>query len=129
MLLRDKETGNLTPRASRDRAGNRAPALRLSRTVVAHACERKEAVLSRDAARDAAFADSHSLADFQIRSVMCVPLIGADDEVFGAVQLHSSHAGAVFDERCLDLFSTVICSAAMALENARLHAQVLARRR
>ena len=83
----------------------------------------KQAILSADAASDARFESSQSIADFRIRSMMCAPLIDSDGEVLGAIQIDTLDQRSQFQQDDLDMLASVAGQAAFALENAQLHEQ------
>lgn len=123
ILLRDA-SGDLVPAAVKSRGGDPSE-LQISRTVVERAMSRKEAILSANAAIDTQFEPSQSLLEMPIRSLMCVPLLGREDEPLGVIELHSEARSARFTKSCLDLLVSVGSAASIAVENARLHARAL----
>jgi HD-GYP domain-containing protein (c-di-GMP phosphodiesterase class II) len=81
--------------------------------------------------KDYAFNRSFDLqTGYRTRSVLVVPMISPKDEILGVVQLinrreESGAAGVVkFDERCVALARSLASQAAVALENARLYAEI-----
>jgi len=52
--------------------------VKLSRTIVNKVLADKTGILSADASVDGRFQASESIANFTIRSMMCVPLLGLD---------------------------------------------------
>lgn len=119
ILLTDEE-GELVPMASKARYDDGSE-LRISRTVVSRALAQKQAILSANAAEDSQFDASQSLMAMPIHSLMCVPMLGHEDEPLGVIELHSESANRKFTESCLDLLVSVGNAAAIAVENARLH--------
>jgi serine phosphatase RsbU (regulator of sigma subunit) len=120
ILLKDEQSGQMVPRAMRHRRQDEDSTVRLSRTIVNKVLSDKTGVLSADAAADAAFSGSESIADINIRSMMCVPLLGLDDEVLGVLSIDSQNALGQFTSGDLDILMTVAGQAALAYENARL---------
>lgn len=120
ILLKDDQTGEMVPRAMRHRRKDEDSTVRLSRTIVSKVLSEKAGVLSADAAMDDAFSGSESIADLQIRSMMCVPLLGLDDEVLGILSIDSQSALGRFTDNDLDILMTVAGQAALSYENARL---------
>jgi serine phosphatase RsbU (regulator of sigma subunit) len=120
ILLKDEETGAMIPRAMRHRREDEDSTVRLSRTIVNKVLAEKTGILSADAASDDAFSGSESIADINIRSMICVPLLGLDDEVLGILSVDSQSALGQFTEEDLDILMTVAGQAALAYENARL---------
>ena len=100
----------------------------ISRTIVKRALESGEAILSADASDDSRFVTSESLAGLQIRSMMCAPLISKNDEKLGAIQITTFDLRARFDNDDLDLLVTIASQCTLAIENAKLHEQLIKRR-
>lgn len=71
IVLQQGENGPLVPKAIKHRRPDAEETIRISRTVVSQVMQSKEAILSADAASDARFDSSQSIADFRIRSMMC----------------------------------------------------------
>ncbi|HEY3175102.1 MAG TPA: HD domain-containing phosphohydrolase [Candidatus Polarisedimenticolia bacterium] len=67
---------------------------------------------------------------YRTRSVLVVPMTNQKDEILGVVQLINRRApeqalpGIPFDERCVALARSLASQAAVALENARLYAEI-----
>lgn len=120
ILLRDEQTGKMVPRAMRHRRKDEDSTVRLSRTIVDKVLAEKTGILSADASMDAAFAGSESIADINIRSMMCVPLLGLDGEAVGILSIDSQNTLGQFSPDDLDILMTVAGQAALAYENARL---------
>jgi serine phosphatase RsbU (regulator of sigma subunit) len=121
IVLRDRATGRLVPKAFKHRREDAAEQIRISRTILEGVIAGKEAILSADAATDCRFEMSDSIVDFQIRSMMCAPLIGSDGDVLGALQIDARDPRRRFSHDDLDLLASVACQAALAVENAQLH--------
>jgi serine phosphatase RsbU (regulator of sigma subunit) len=119
--------GALVPRWAQARRGD-GESIRISRTIVRQVMETKEAILSADAASDTRFEMSQSIADFRIRSMMCAPLVGADDAAFGALQIDTLDQRSRFTKEDLEVLAGVASQAAIAIENAQLHEQALSRK-
>jgi len=125
IILRDSPGGPLIPKAVKYRRSDQDDTVRVSRTVVNQVLETKEAVLSADAANDARFAMSESIADFRIRSMMCVPLINSEGQAFGILQIDTLDQRSRFQEDDLEVLVSVASQAAFAIENAQLHQQAI----
>ena len=85
----------------------------------------KQAILSADAASDERFDMSESIADFHIRSLICAPLLDADGEVFGVIQIDTKDQRKRFRQEDLEVLGSVAVQAATAIDNARLHEQMV----
>jgi serine phosphatase RsbU (regulator of sigma subunit) len=121
LVLRDPQTGRLTPKGVKYRRHEDTQSLRISRTIVNNVMTSKEAILSADAATDARFDMAESIVDFHIRSMMCAPLIDRGGNSLGVIQLDTLDPRNRFEQDDLDLLVSVACQAAFAVENAQLH--------
>jgi serine phosphatase RsbU (regulator of sigma subunit)/pSer/pThr/pTyr-binding forkhead associated (FHA) protein len=113
--------GKPIPKAVRYRREGEQESIRISRTVVRQVMESKQAILSADAASDARFAMSESIADFRIRSMMCAPLITSEGTPLGVIQIDTLDQRSRFQEDDLEVLASVAAQAGFAIENARLH--------
>ncbi len=121
VVLRDRETGRLVPKAVKYRKMDDQQAIRLSRTIIGNVISGKEAILSADAATDSRFDLADSIVDFHIRSMMCAPLVGGSGEALGVIQIDTLDQRSRFSRDDLDVLASVACQAAVTLENAQLH--------
>lgn len=127
VVLQAGENGPLIPKAVKHRRGNGHETARISRTIVRQAMESGEAILSADAATDARFDSSQSIADFRIRSMMCAPLVSHGGESMGVIQIDTLDQRTPFHKEDLDVLASVAGQAAFAVENAQLHEAALRR--
>jgi phosphoserine phosphatase RsbU/P len=121
IVLRDGRSGRLVPKAVKHRRLDDLETVRVSRTIVNNVMKTKEAILSADAATDARFDMAESIVDFQIRSMICAPLIASDGEALGVIQLDTLDRRNRFRQGDLDMLASVAAQAAIAVENAQLH--------
>ena len=121
ILLEDRAAGRMVPKAVKHRRAGATEQIRISRTIINGVVAGREAVLSADAATDSRFELSESIVDFQIRSMMCAPLIGSDGRVLGVIQIDTQDPRRRFCRDDLDVLASVACQAAVAVENAQLH--------
>jgi len=119
----------LIPRVVKTRRPTEETTARFSRSIVRKCLESASAFLSDDASRDDRIQLSQSVVDFRIRSVMCVPLCGADGRAFGVIQLDTQDRSKKFNQEDLKFLCGVANQAAIAIENARLHGEVVKRER
>jgi serine phosphatase RsbU (regulator of sigma subunit)/pSer/pThr/pTyr-binding forkhead associated (FHA) protein len=125
VLLFD-ESGRAVPKVVK----NRRPGVddaRFSKTIVKKTLDSLQAYLSEDASSDASLGPAASIAEFKIRSVMCVPLATADGKPLGAIQLDTQDRAKKFKEDDLKLLTIVSHLASVAIEKARLHETLLRR--
>jgi serine phosphatase RsbU (regulator of sigma subunit)/pSer/pThr/pTyr-binding forkhead associated (FHA) protein len=102
---------------------------RFSRTIVKKTIESMQSYLSEDASSDMSLGPAASIAEFKIRSVMCVPLATSEGKPLGAIQLDTQDKSKKFATDDLNLLAIVANLAGVAIENARMHEAVLARER
>lgn len=119
ILLQDS-TGELRPRTMKTRREDDDDSVKLSRTVLKQVTESKQAILSADAASDARFQASESLASLTIRSMMCVPMLSLQNEVMGIINIDTQNAFNQFTKDDLDIMIAVAGQAALTYEGARL---------
>lgn len=128
VLLRENDSSKLKVKASRTRGGAEAETVAVSMTVVRHALHTRESILSTNLPDDSRFKNSTALARLRIRSMMCVPMVTQDEHGIGVIQIVTRDEARSFSEEDLDLLSTLASQASMAVENARLHEEQVARR-
>ncbi len=131
IILRDPDTGQLTPRAvkkAKPSPADEEERLQISGTIIEYVLEQKRAVLSTNAMEDERFPTSQSILDFEMRSVMCAPLM-YEDEVLGFILLDTQRIASNYDEDGLNLLAGIANQAALNIANARLHGQLLKRER
>ncbi len=120
------EDGSLIPRWVKTRAAHdETETIRISRTIVREVMKNKQAIMSMDAADDSRFDSSQSIADFSIRSMICAPLLDADSNAFGVLQIDSMRGGGQFREEDIDLLAGVAAYSGILINNARLHERAL----
>jgi serine phosphatase RsbU (regulator of sigma subunit)/pSer/pThr/pTyr-binding forkhead associated (FHA) protein len=100
---------------------------RFSRTIIRRCLETGQGYLSEDASSDQNLGAAQSIAEFRIRSVMCVPLLASDGKPLGALQLDTQDVTKKFREDDLKLLTIVSNLAAVAVEKAQLVAALLTR--
>jgi serine phosphatase RsbU (regulator of sigma subunit) len=71
---------------------------------------------------------SQSIADFRIRSMMCAPLVNSEGTAFGVLQVDTLDQRNKFRTEDLEVLAAVASQASIAIDNAQLHEQALARR-
>ncbi|HEY7428381.1 MAG TPA: SpoIIE family protein phosphatase, partial [Gemmataceae bacterium] len=129
VIQAEEGSNRLLPRVIKTRRPHDEANARPSKTIVRRCLESARAFLSDDASRDERIQLSQSVVDFRIRSVMCVPLCTPDGRAFGVIQLDTQDRSKKFTEEDLKLLWGVAYQAAIAMDNARLHMEVVARER
>lgn len=128
VIVRDPETEELVPRATKTTREEEDTRLALSDTILQFVLDKQQAVLSRDAMHDERFQGSQSIMDFEMRSVMCAPL-QYEDEILGFLLLDTSKVAPSYDEEGLTLLASIANQASLIIANARMHNQLLHRER
>ena len=102
--------------------------LSISRSIINHVLGQKRAVLSQDAGNDSNLPTSASIADLKIRSVMCAPLLTAEGQPLGILQIDTSDRRQ-FDQDDLEVLVAVASQAASAIQLASMHENLMAQER
>jgi serine phosphatase RsbU (regulator of sigma subunit) len=130
ILLRDEANQRLIPKAVKNRREQGDDSLRISRTIMKQVMENGQAILLADASADQQFNMSQSISDFRIRSILCAPLVSqATNKPFGIIQIYTEDRRQQFTQEDLDLLVSVASTASIALENARMHEDLLTKAR
>lgn len=131
LMLYDEESGELQSKAARDIEHETIHGQeKVSKTVIERTMSSGQGVLTNNAQEDERFSGTESVVGYQLRSIMCAPLI-ARGNTLGAVYVDNRLFNGVFNEDDLGLLVTFANQAATAIENARLFTltdQQLARR-
>jgi putative nucleotidyltransferase with HDIG domain len=91
----------------------------VSRTIVRKVAESSEPILTTNAQQDPRFEGQVSVAAYQLRSILCAPLM-LKNVLIGVLYVDNrAHAG-IFQESDLQLFSAFADQAAVAIDNAQL---------
>jgi sigma-B regulation protein RsbU (phosphoserine phosphatase) len=126
VVMRPKEDGPLVPVAVKCRRESDDEKMRISRTIVEEAINARKAILSADAASDERFGMAQSIADFSIRSMICAPMIGTEGAPMGVIQIDTLNQRARFTDEDLEVLAGVASQAAMAIDSAKMHEQMVA---
>lgn len=116
ILLMD-EDGQLSTKISRDRRGADASQA-VPQSIARMAVDDKVAVLSDHAGEDQRFSGQSVLAQ-RVRSVLCAPLIGSEENVLGVLYVDNFQSTDRFGEADLDFLIAFAGIAAVAIENGQ----------
>ena len=130
---RETEEAPLKPAAVRystPPTGTDTARIHVSRTILRHAVEKSEGVLSSNAMMDPRFASGDSVQSFNIRSAICSP-VRFRNRVYGAIYIDSSMANYTFTKEQLRLMNAIGQHTGLALANIdllqdKLHSERLA---
>jgi serine phosphatase RsbU (regulator of sigma subunit) len=125
ILLREGPAAPLEVKAWKARRAGDESGPRFSASIVQRCLEKVEAILGNDLAHQ--FPDSESVMALPVRSLMCAPLWSQTGQALGAIQLDAQGAKSKFTQDDLNLLLGVASQASIALCNARLHRELLAR--
>jgi Nif-specific regulatory protein len=93
--------------------------VRVSRTIVQRVLSERAGLVVRDVTTDNSVASVRSLVQFQVRSLLCVPLFEMEQPV-GVIYLDSRSVSRTFDQNHLQFMTGVANLASLALDNVRL---------
>ena len=125
LMLNHPETGKLETHAARNWDRETVPAVDISfsSSVVSEAMEKKETVLTFNAASDERFQDAQSVMGNVLRSILCIPLLLRGQSI-GVLYADNRIAMGVFDEALVPIITAFGVQAATAIANARQFGQV-----
>ena len=125
LMLWDETAGKLQFRAARGADGHMLSEnnFNISSGVIQNVWQSQQPLLTVDAQDDVALRERESIVAYGIRSVMCAPLRVHGHGV-GIVYVDSRAQSALFDMAHLDLLAAFCNQAAIAIENARLFADL-----
>ena len=127
VLLKDLKTGTLIPftTESRDPVTQKlAGVMAISTTVLDRVLSERIALLSVDAQADSRLEGSASILVQRVHSVMCAPMLRKDD-VLGVIYTDCREVGRIFAPEDLDMLNALAAQAAMAVDNAMTHEQLV----
>src|SRR6266566_4904454 len=127
LVLLNPVTNKLEFKIARDKQQNTISVsefeFQISRSTVERVVRTREPVLTDDAQLDDALKAQESIMAFGIRSIMCVPLV-VRDHCIGAVYVDSRISANMFSAKHRDLLLAFCHQAAIAIDNARLFADL-----
>ncbi|MDZ4768013.1 MAG: adenylate/guanylate cyclase domain-containing protein [Chloroflexota bacterium] len=122
ILLKSAETGAVEFRIARE-ASARTANDDVSTTIIERVLRTGTPLVTDNASSDPRMIGSNTVARFTLRSIICVPLL-YKDQVTGAVYVDNRMKEAVFTENEMNLLLAFANQTAVAIENARLFADV-----
>ncbi len=118
ILLADREGQQFNSLFARMRQQGQAPLVKVSRTVARQVLEQGISLLGTDVPSHEDLGQVESLAESQVRSLLCVPLT-VFQRVIGCIYLDSRSVASRLTEEHLELLTAIAGISSMALENAR----------
>jgi serine phosphatase RsbU (regulator of sigma subunit) len=117
------ERDRLVVRAQRSRHRTENGDYPYSRTLVRRALDEGVGLLSEDVGGDQKLQLTATLMSLNLRSFLCVPLIGWEGRRLGVIQLDSLRQGQSFRHEDLEVLATLGLQVSMVLQNAAYHAE------
>ncbi len=96
----------------------------ISRTIVQRVAEQGVAVVTTNAQEDPRFSAQESVVSYNLRSILCVPLM-VKDVVTGVIYADNRIRAGLFGDSHRELLTAFANQAAIAIDNARLFASVV----
>ncbi|HIA46903.1 MAG TPA: GAF domain-containing protein [Candidatus Hydrogenedentes bacterium] len=124
LMMMDEVTGELVVKVARDMDDNKMAASSPSMGIARRAAIDGEPVLMADSDMDSSFGQNESIIMQRIETAMCVPL-QVKDRVIGSLYVDARGSGTSFTQEELEMFHAMANQAAMAIENVRLHDQMV----
>ena len=113
----------LVVRAQRTRYQSNGGDHPYSRSIVKKALEDGVAILSEDVGGDRNLALTQTLMSLNLRSFLCVPLIGWEGRRLGVLQLDCLRQGQAFHQEDLEVLTAIGLQVSTVLQNAAFHAE------
>lgn len=95
----------------------------ISHSVIDDVITTGKPMLTDNAYKDERLQNKESVARFNLRSVLCVPLL-YQEKVIGVVYVDNRLRGGIFSEREMNTLTAFANTAAVAIENARMYATI-----
>jgi len=118
ILLLEEGSGELVPRVSKGRTAQAGAAKHVPQSIARKAVEERVAILSDNAAADERFKGKSILIQ-SVRSAMCTPLMGTDQQVLGILYVDNLTATHSFADEDLEFLIAFGSLAAVGIENSR----------
>lgn len=128
VMLRQPGSSTMEVRLALQRGRANAQTIAVSRHIISETCRRRVGILSADAMEDARFSEAGSVVGNRIRSMMCAPLIAAD-EILGVIHVDTFHEDRRFSHADLELFTAVANQIALAISYTRIKENLRDRQR
>ena len=99
------------------------PNFQISHSIIQQVKEKGDPVMTFDAQSDERFNMQHSIAALGLRSILCVPLKNKE-KITGIIYVDNRLQSGIFSKADQDLLSAIASTAAIAIENAALFADL-----
>ncbi|UCH84797.1 MAG: sigma 54-interacting transcriptional regulator [Candidatus Latescibacterota bacterium] len=125
LMLRDPDSGELTPALARSEDGNEMPhnSFDLSLSVIRKVAETREPLIITNVGEDEDLKDKRSIVDLNIMTVIAIPL-QFEEQLVGVIYADSDRISETFSSSDISLMNAFGSQAAVAIENARRHGEL-----
>ena len=125
LMLVNAETGELSFQAARNfqQENLNKDEMQVSRSIIKDVIRSGVGVLTTNAQIDDRFSTQDSITRFSLRSILCLPL-RAHGKAIGVIYMDNKLKSGAFNKDDQELLEVFAVQAAIAIENARLYAQV-----
>jgi len=125
LMLADRDN-EMVFRIARDREENHLDEkdFEVSTSIIKTVAENGEPLFIPDMLENEQFKNKESVIDLQLRTAICVPLI-AHNRVIGVIYTDASRLSGEITDDNISLVSAFATQAAIAIENARLHGELV----
>ena len=125
LMLSDK-SGELEFRIARDSTQQNLGEsdFEVSHTIIGEAADKGKPLFISDLDKNGRYKDQESVLDLQLKTAICLPLM-RDDAVIGVIYTDASRLSIEIEQEDMPIFSAFAVQAAIAIENARLHGELI----
>ncbi|MDD3625920.1 MAG: adenylate/guanylate cyclase domain-containing protein [bacterium] len=126
LMLHNTETNSLITKVARNMGRNITDLdnLEISQSIAKDVFRNSKPILTIDAQNDDRFSAATSVVMYNIRSVICVPLLNKKEEPIGIIYVDNIASKSPFTEDDKELLSTFANYVAVAIENATLFEKI-----
>ncbi len=125
-LMLTNQKGDLEFRIARDRSQEalNKEDFEVSHSIINETKEKREPIFISNLPESDRFKDQKSVIDLELKTALCVPLT-LEDRVIGVIYTDSSRMSNKFKMADMPIISAFASQAAIAIENARLHGELV----
>ncbi len=125
-LMLENAAGELEFRIARDSRQQKLgeSEFEVSHTIIGEAAKKGKPLFISDIDKNGRYKDQESVLDLQLKTAVCLPLI-LDEKVIGVIYTDASRLSIEIDQEDMPIFSAFAAQAAIAIENARLHGELI----
>jgi transcriptional regulator with GAF, ATPase, and Fis domain len=125
-LMLENKSGEMEFRIARDREQQNLGEndFEVSHTIIREVAEKGQPLFISDLDKNGRFKDQKSVLDLQLKTAVCLPLI-LDQKVIGEIYTDTSRLSIEIEKEDMPIFSAFAAQAAIAIENARLHGELI----